>query len=91
MTDNQVPKPEIQVNRRLLMGGGVLVGVGGLFGFAGVLLVGSALVSFARQRARQLERAPAETARLKWQQTKAATSAGARAWQVGPQAESPSS
>lgn len=84
MMDNNLPTRETQVNRRLLMGGGVLIGVGGLCGFAGVLLVGSALVSFTRQRAGQLERQPGEIAKLKWQQAKAATSAGAKAWQGAP-------
>lgn len=84
---NQVANREIQINRRLLAGGGALIGIGGLLGFAGVLLAGSAVVSFTRQRARQLERPPAEIAKLKWQQAKAATSAGAKAWQVGPPAE----
>jgi len=32
----------IELNRSLLVGGGVLVGIGGLLGFTGMALVGSA-------------------------------------------------
>jgi hypothetical protein len=63
----------------------VLVGIGGLLGFTGMVLVGSALLSATRQWVNQLERPPSEIARRKWQQTKAATSAGAGAWRNGPQ------
>jgi hypothetical protein len=70
----------IQLNRSLVMGGGVLVGVGGLLGFTGFVLVGSALMSATRQWLDQLERPPSEIARRKWQQAKAAAAAGAEAW-----------
>jgi hypothetical protein len=63
----------------------VLVGIGGLLGFTGMVLVGSALLSATRQWVNQLERPPGEIARRRWQQTKAAASAGADAWRNGPQ------
>jgi hypothetical protein len=78
----------IQVNRSLLVGGGVLVGIGGLLGFAGMVLVGSALLSATRQWVNQLEQPPSEMARRKWQQAKAAATAGAEAWRNGPQPRS---
>ena len=78
----------IHLNRSLLVGGGVLVGVGGLLGFTGFVLVGSALMSATRQWVDQLERPPSEIARRKWQQAKAAASAGAKAWRNGPQTPS---
>jgi hypothetical protein len=63
----------------------VLVGIGGLLGFTGMVLVGSALLSATRQWVNQLERPPGEIARRRWQQTKVAVSAGAGAWRNGPQ------
>ena len=88
---NDAPQRGIQVNRSLLVGGGVLVGIGGLLGFTGMVLVGSALLSATRQWIDQLERPPSEIARRKWQQARAAASAGAGAWRNGPQTQSSSS
>jgi hypothetical protein len=85
MMSNDASQGGIQVNRRLMVGGGVLVGIGGLLGFAGMVLVGSALLSATRQWVNQLERPPSEIARRKWQQARAAASAGAEAWRNGPQ------
>jgi hypothetical protein len=85
MMDNEGSQGGMQVNRSLLVGGGVLVGIGGLLGFTGMVLVGSALLSATRQWVNQLERPPSEIARRKWQQTKAAAAAGAGAWRNGPQ------
>jgi hypothetical protein len=65
----------------------VLIGIGGLLGFAGMLLVGSAIVSTARQRVNQLEQPPSEVAKRTWQQARAATTAGARAWRDSAQAK----
>jgi hypothetical protein len=70
----------IQLNRSLLVGGGVLVALGGLLGFAGMALVSSALISATRQWIDHLEQPPSELAKQKWQQTRAAASAGAAAW-----------
>jgi hypothetical protein len=84
---DDVSRQGIQLNRSLLVGGGVLVGIGGLLGFTGVVLVGSALLSATRQWIDQLERPPSEIARRKWQQAKAAASAGAAAWRNGPQTQ----
>jgi hypothetical protein len=53
----------IQLNRRLIAGGGVLIGLGGLLGFAGMLLVSSAIVPAARRRVNQLEQPPSELAK----------------------------
>jgi hypothetical protein len=88
MMSNDASQGGIQVNRSLLVGGGVLVGIGGLVGFTGLVLVGSALLSATRQWVNQLEQPPSEIARRKWQQAKAAASAGAGAWRNGPQTSS---
>jgi hypothetical protein len=58
----------------------VLVGIGAVLASAGILLLGSATVSATRRWVKQLDRPPTEAAKLKWQQARAATTAGARAW-----------
>jgi hypothetical protein len=62
MSDN-VSSEGMQLNRSLLVGGGVLVGVGGLLGLTGMVLVGSALLSATRQWVKQLEQPPSVMAR----------------------------
>ena len=84
MSHNASPEG-VQVNRSLMVGGGLLVGIGGLLGFTGMVLVGSALLSATRQWVNQLEQPPSEMARRKWQQARAAAAAGAGAWRNGPQ------
>jgi hypothetical protein len=69
---------------RVLVVGGVLAGIGGLLGCAGALLISSALVSASRRWVKQLDPPPSTIAKLKWQQARAATTAGARAWRNGP-------
>jgi hypothetical protein len=81
---DQGSRGDIQLNRNLLVGGGVLVALGGLLGFTGMALVSSALLSATRQWVDQLERPPTEIARRRWEQTKAAASAGAAAWRDKP-------
>ena len=78
---------DLQLSRRRITGGGVLIGIGGLLGFIGMLLVGSAIVSAARQRVNQLEQPPSELAKRTWQQARAATTAGAKAWRNSPAAK----
>jgi hypothetical protein len=78
---------DLQLSRRRIAGGGVLIGIGGLLGFTGMLLVGSAIVSVARQRVNQLEQPPSELAKRTWQQARAATTAGANAWRNRPAAK----
>ena len=76
---DQGSRGDIQLNRNLLVGGGVLVALGGLLGFTGMALVSSALISATRQWVDQLERPPSELARRRWVQAKAAATAGASA------------
>ena len=87
MSHNASPEG-VQVNRSLMVGGGLLVGIGGLLGFTGMVLVGSALLSATRQWVNQLEQPPSEMARRKWQQAKVAASAGSQAWRNGPKTRS---
>jgi hypothetical protein len=81
---DQGSRGDIQLNRNLLVGGGVLVALGGLLGFTGMALVSSALISATRQWIDHLEQPPSEMARRRWEQAKAATSAGAAAWRDKP-------
>jgi membrane protein implicated in regulation of membrane protease activity len=79
---SQESQAGVQVNRGLVVSGAVLIGLGGFLGFAGFGLLSAAVVSATRRWLRQLERPPRETARQKWQQARAATSAGAEAWRT---------
>jgi hypothetical protein len=82
MTD--ASRDDIQLNRSLIVGGGVLIVVGGVLGFAGMALLSSALISATRQWVDHLEKPPSQMARERWEQTKAAATAGAAAWRNGP-------
>ena len=84
---NTTSNGDVQLSRRRIAGGGVLIGIGGLLGFTGMLLVGSAIVTVARQRVNQLEQPPSVIAKRTWQQAQAATTAGAKAWRNGPPAK----
>jgi hypothetical protein len=66
---NQASSGDGRRNRSLLVGG-VLIGIGGLLGFTGMVLIGSALVSVTRRRLNQLDPPPRELARLKLRQAK---------------------
>lgn len=61
-------------------GAGLMV-IGGLIGFAGMALAGTAVAVAARHRIREMDVSPIERASLAWQQARQATLAGARAWQ----------
>jgi hypothetical protein len=82
---DQASQGRVQVNQGLVIGGAVLIGLAGVLGFAGVMLLSTAVVSATRRWLRQLERPPSETAKLRLQQIRAATSAGAEAWRSGSQ------
>jgi hypothetical protein len=71
---------DVQLNRGLIVGGGVLVALAGLLGITGMGLLLSAMISASRRWVGQLEEPPSDMARRKWQQTRAAASAGAAAW-----------
>lgn len=81
----QASEGGVQVNQGLVVGGVVLIGLGGVLGFAGTMLLSAAVVSATRRWLRQLEHPPSETAKLRLQQFRAATSAGAEAWRSGSQ------
>ncbi len=60
--------------------GASLVGVGAMLAMAGALIGGRALVAATRRWMRELEVPPSDVARHKWDQTRAAATASARAW-----------
>jgi hypothetical protein len=70
-----------QVNTTPLVIGAALIGAGMLMGFAGIIVGGTALASASRKWIHELEVPPSEVVKHKWHQTKAATTAGASAWQ----------
>ncbi|HEY7487794.1 MAG TPA: hypothetical protein VH912_25300 [Streptosporangiaceae bacterium] len=81
MTNSQGSASERQINTRSLVVGGVLIGLGGVVGMAGVVLAGSTLVAAVRRRVQQMEVPPRELAKAKWVQAKSAAAAGVGAWQ----------
>jgi hypothetical protein len=70
-----------QINTTPMIIGAALIGAGSLIGITGMIVGGSALFSATRQWFRELEVPPSEVVKHKIGQTKAATMAGASAWQ----------
>jgi hypothetical protein len=81
MATSQHNEPPMHLDRKLLLGGAVLVGVAGVIGATGMVLVGVAFASGARQWARrELDQPPSETAKGMTKRFMAAGSAGSKAW-----------
>ena len=70
-----------QVNTTPIVIGAALIGAGALIGICGMIVGGTALASATSKWVRELEVPPTEVAKHKWHQAKAATTAGATAWQ----------
>jgi hypothetical protein len=75
-----------QVHSGPLVTGAALVAAGGLLALAGMVIGGGHLLTAIRRWVRDMDVPPSELAKLKLAQAKAAASAGADAWQNGPQA-----
>lgn len=84
MTPKDSLQRQIQLDRRLLSIGAVLVGLGGALWVAGMVVTGSAVFGAARQWLGQLDQPPRELAKSKWQQLMAASAAGTDTWKKGP-------
>ncbi len=69
------------LNGTPMIAGACLVGAGSIIGIAGMVVGGVALFTATRQWLRELDVPPSEVMKHKWGQTKAATMAGASAWQ----------
>ena len=72
-----------EVSTRPLAVGAALIGASAVLGFAGIVISGAAAIAATRRWINQLEVPPNELARQKWAQARAATTAGASAWQNG--------
>jgi hypothetical protein len=68
------------VPRGMLVAAALLLGVAGLVGMAGAAVTAAAVVTAGRRWYSRTELPPAELARLKWEQAKAAAGAGTGAW-----------
>lgn len=83
MTNSRNPERAFRLNTRPLIAGGVLMGLGGVLGLAGLVVSGATLAAAARDWANRQEVPPTELARQHWARAKAATSAGTTAWRSG--------
>lgn len=81
MTVRSDGRSAIEVNRRLLGGGTVLMGVGAVLCMAGGLATTAAVVGVARSWVNQWNEPPRAVARRRLTQTRSAMLAGARGWQ----------
>jgi hypothetical protein len=73
-----------QVRTGPLMVGGILLGIGAVVAMVGVVVAGGHVVAATRAWIQELETSPSQLARLKWEQAKAASSAGASTWRDHP-------
>jgi hypothetical protein len=73
-----------QVRSGPLMVGGILFGIGAVVAMVGVVVAGGHVVAATRAWIRELETPPGQLARLKWEQAKAASAAGASTWRDHP-------
>jgi hypothetical protein len=80
MGNSKQSSGEFQLNTTPMIVGVALIAAGGMIGLAGVIIGGNALLSATRSWLRELEVPPTEVVKQKWDQTKAATTAGATAW-----------
>jgi hypothetical protein len=76
-----------QVRSGPLVVGGILIGLGAMAAIAGVAVAGKHLIEATRVWVNEMETPPDQFARLRWEQAKAAASAGATAWRGHPNAK----
>jgi hypothetical protein len=77
--------PELQTGP--LIAGGVLIGVGALFALVGLAIAGTHVAAATRKWAGDLDVPPSELAKLRWEQARAAATAGANSWREHPNAK----
>jgi hypothetical protein len=65
----------------MLAAAALLIGLASVLGLAGLATVAAALATACRRWYGRADLAPADLARLKWEQAKAAAGAGKGAWQ----------
>jgi hypothetical protein len=84
--DQTVPNWPV-VNSGPLMTGGILIGIGAVIALVGTAIAGTHVFAAVRSWSKDLETPPDQLARLKWEQAKAAATAGAATWQKHPNAQ----
>jgi hypothetical protein len=72
---------EFHLDSTPMIVGACLMGAAAIIGMTGMIVGGSAIISATRQWLNELEVPPSEVVKQKLSQTKAATAAGASAWQ----------
>ena len=77
MTTEGGNRPQFHLDRRLLVRGGVLLGVGGLAWLAGATMTVAAVASATRRWVNEFDVPPSEMARRRWVQAKSSAAAGA--------------
>lgn len=82
MTPYGMAGAEAGLDRRLIAAAAVLIGVGGLLGFAGMAIGGGAMLAAGRRWMRRNEVHPRDLAAQTWRQTREASRAGAQAWRA---------
>jgi hypothetical protein len=81
MTTGQSSASGFQLNSTHVIVGAALLGTGAMIGLSGLIIGGTAVFSAARQWYQAREIPPTEVVKHKLDQTRAATMAGASAWQ----------
>lgn len=74
------PRPQLQVNGKLLAAGAALLCVGGAIVMSGAALASVALAQAAKKWINQLDESPSEMAQRRLHQFRAAAEAGSKAW-----------
>ena len=83
MSSTQSSGTTFQVKSGSLILGAALIGAGWVLGLIGLTICSSTVIAATRRWVKQMDVPPSELARLKWEQAKAATTAGTSAWQDG--------
>ncbi|MCW0214666.1 MAG: hypothetical protein OJJ54_15005 [Pseudonocardia sp.] len=80
MSDRRTDPSLHDLDRKLVVVGAVLFAIAAMIGAAGAATLLAAVLGAGRSWVRRAELPPAELARLKWTQARAAAGAGAGAW-----------
>jgi len=87
MSNAQNGKSRPQFSRAPLITSAAMLGGGFALALVGLAVGGGYLLWATRRWVREMEVAPSDLAKIKWDQARAAVSAGAEAWQNGPRAD----
>jgi hypothetical protein len=80
MMSNSSSRPALEVNRKMLVSGVVLLCTGGVLWLTGAALSAAAVAQVAKKWIDHLDESPTEMAHRRAQQLKVAASAGSKAW-----------